>query len=153
MTINGVTTKSLPIHRDERGMVMEILRRDDAQFTQFGQVYLTTALPGVVKAWHCHRRQQDTLTCVSGIIRVGLYDGRTGSPTEGAVAEYIISRETPLLVQIPPEVHHGFECLSETEALVINVVSELYDAAAPDELRLDPFTPEIPFQWHGRRGR
>ena len=39
---------------DERGRLMEMLRCDDPIFKGFGQVYLTTAYPGVVKAWHYH---------------------------------------------------------------------------------------------------
>jgi dTDP-4-dehydrorhamnose 3,5-epimerase len=36
---------------------MEILRRDDPIFQKFGQVYMTTNYPGVVKAWHYHKKQ------------------------------------------------------------------------------------------------
>lgn len=47
--IQGVITKSLKLIPDERGHLMEILRNDDAIFEKFGQVYKTTAYPGVVK--------------------------------------------------------------------------------------------------------
>jgi dTDP-4-dehydrorhamnose 3,5-epimerase len=47
-TIEGVFVKNLQIIPDERGWLMEILRCDDPLFKNFGQVYLTTAYPGVV---------------------------------------------------------------------------------------------------------
>ena len=50
--IEGVNVKPLRVIPDERGRLMEILRCDDDLFTQFGQVYMTTAYPGVVKGWH-----------------------------------------------------------------------------------------------------
>ena len=57
--IEGVRIKRLSVHADERGFLMEILRSDDEVFERFGQVYLTTAYPGVVKAWHMHKKQTD----------------------------------------------------------------------------------------------
>jgi dTDP-4-dehydrorhamnose 3,5-epimerase len=41
---------------DERGRLMEIMRCDDNFFEKFGQVYMTTAYPGVVKGWHYHKK-------------------------------------------------------------------------------------------------
>ena len=52
--IYGVIIKKLKVIADERGRLMEILRADDNFFQNFGQVYTTTAYPGVVKGWHYH---------------------------------------------------------------------------------------------------
>ena len=54
--IDGVKVKKLKIIPDDRGRLMEILRADDGIFKKFGQVYMTTAFPGVVKAWHYHKK-------------------------------------------------------------------------------------------------
>ncbi|MCK4614325.1 MAG: dTDP-4-dehydrorhamnose 3,5-epimerase family protein, partial [Thermoplasmata archaeon] len=62
--IEGVKLKKLRVIPDERGWLMEILRQDDEIFERFGQVYLTTAYPGVVKGWHYHRIQTDNFTCI-----------------------------------------------------------------------------------------
>ena len=59
--IDGVQIKSLKFIPDERGRLMEILRCDDPMFSRFGQVYMTTTLPGVIKAWHYHRKQDDNI--------------------------------------------------------------------------------------------
>ena len=145
--IEGIKVKRLKIIPDERGRLMEILRRDDDLFQKFGQVYMTTAYPGVVKAWHYHKKQTDNFTCVKGKMRLGLYDAREGSSTKGNVEEYTIGPEEPLLVQIPPEVYHGFKCVSTEEAIVINTVTEPYDLNDPDEYRVDAFDNDIPFDW------
>ncbi|PIZ20608.1 MAG: dTDP-4-dehydrorhamnose 3,5-epimerase, partial [Deltaproteobacteria bacterium CG_4_10_14_0_8_um_filter_43_12] len=47
--IEGVRVKKLKVIPDERGRLMEMLRADDDLFVKFGQVYMTTAYPGVVK--------------------------------------------------------------------------------------------------------
>jgi len=145
--IDGVKVKKLKIVPDERGRLMEILRRDDEMFKEFGQVYMTTAYPGVVKAWHYHKIQTDNFTCIRGEMRLGLYDGRKGSPTFGETEEYIISLENPMLVQIPAEVYHGFKCISDEEAVVINTVTEPYNYKVPDEYRIDAYDNDIPFDW------
>jgi len=53
--IRGVEVKRLKVIPDDRGRLAEILRVDDPIYEGFGQVYFTTAYPGVVKAWHAHR--------------------------------------------------------------------------------------------------
>jgi dTDP-4-dehydrorhamnose 3,5-epimerase len=51
--INGVRTKTLRAIPDERGWLMEILRRDETDLLPvFGQVYVSATYPGVVKGWH-----------------------------------------------------------------------------------------------------
>src|SRR5919198_5397816 len=96
-TIEGVRVKQLRVIPDERGRLMEMLRRDDEIFMEFGQTYLTTLYPGVVKAWHYHERQTDHFVCVRGMIKLALYDERDGSRTHGTVSEYFIGEQNPLL--------------------------------------------------------
>ncbi len=150
--IDGVKLKPLKVIPDERGRLMEILRRDDDFFTQFGQVYLTSAYPGVVKAWHFHKRQDDHFAVVRGMMKLVLYDGREGSPTKGEINEFFLGEHNPLLVRIPRLVHHGFKGMGEVEALVINVPTEPYDRKAPDEFRVDPHHNDIPYDWARKDG-
>ena len=145
--IKDVQVKKLKLISDERGRLMEILRSDEAIFEKFGQVYMTTAYPGVTKAWHYHKKQDDHFTCVSGAMRLALYDSREDSPTRGEVNDFIISPDEPMLVRIPKLVYHGFKCVSDKEAIVINVPTLPYSAKDPDEYRLDAFKNDIPYDW------
>ncbi len=150
--INGVHTKQLKRIPDERGRLMEILRRDDEMFTQFGQVYMTTTYPQVVKAWHYHKEQDDHIVCVKGMLKLVLYDGRETSPTYGEVNEFFIGDYNPLLVKVPKMVYHGWKCVSEEEAIVINIPTEPYNPGSPDEYRLDPHKNDIPYSWERKDG-
>ncbi len=150
--IKGVRTKVLKVIPDERGRLFEMLRNDDALFRKFGQVYCTTVNPGIVKGWHYHKKQFDNFVCVSGMIKLVAYDMRTTSPTKGLVNEFFIGLHNPLLVQIPPGVLHGFKGLSAPEAVVINVSTEPYHHARPDEYRIDPYQNDVPYNWHQRDG-
>lgn len=151
--IEGVKTKKLRVIPDERGRLAEIIRSDDPEyFKKFGQVYITTAYPGVVKGWHYHKKQYDNFACVHGMMKVVLYDGREKSPTHGEVNEFFIGEHNPLLIQIPPGVMHGFKCISEHEAIVVNVPTEVYVYDDPDEYRVDPYSPNIPYDWTLKEG-
>lgn len=145
--IDGVWTKTLKVVPDERGRLMEILRNDDEGFNQFGQVYMTTNYPGVVKAWHLHRVQEDNVACVKGMIKLVLYDAREDSSTHGTVSEYFLGDHNPMLVSVPAGVYHGWKGIEPDESIVINVTTELYHYAKPDEHRLPFDTPEIPYDW------
>ncbi len=145
--IDGIQTKQLKVFSDERGRLMEMLRHDDDVFVKFGQTYMTVAYPGVVKAWHYHKKQYDNFAVVRGMIKLVAYDSREDSPTLGEVNEFFIGDHNPLLVQIPPFVMHGLKCISEESCIVINAPTEVYDPASPDEFRVDPHDNDIPYDW------
>jgi len=146
--IKDVQVKKLKIIPDERGRLMEILRSDEEIFRRFGQVYMTTAFPGIVKAWHYHKKQDDYFTCISGTMRLALYDAREASPTYGEINDFTVSLEDPMLIRIPKGVYHGFKCISDKEAVVINVPTMPYDPNEPDEYRMDAFKNDIPYDWN-----
>lgn len=150
--INGVKVKKLKVIPDERGRLMEILRNDDEVFQRFGQVYMTTTYPHVVKAWHFHKIQTDNVTVVKGMLKLVLYDPREGSSTKGEVNEFFIGEHNPLLVQIPPQVYHGWMCISEQEAIAVNVPTDPYNREDPDEYRIHPHDNDIPYDWARKDG-
>ena len=150
--IEGVRTKSLRLIPDERGWLLEILRADDAEhFTRFGQIYVSATYPGVVKAWHYHKVQVDTFACVAGMVKLVLVDTRPDSPTTGVTNEFFIGVQNPLLVQVPSLVYHGWKCVSPDTALVVNVPTEPYRYADPDEFRLAPHGT-LPYDWTRKDG-
>ncbi len=150
--IDGVKIKNLRVIPDERGRLMEILRNDDEMFEKFGQVYMTTAYPGVVKGWHYHKIQTDNFTAVAGMTKLVLYDPRENSPTKGEVNEFFVGIHNPILVQIPPYVYHGFKCISTEQAVMINCPTETYKYTEPDEYRLPAHSKKIPYDWSRKDG-
>lgn len=151
--IQGVLVVRLKLIPDERGRLMEILRNDwDGYFDAFGQCYMTTGYPGVVKAWHYHKLQDDFFCVVHGMMKVVLYDSRDGSRTKGIVNEFFMGELNPISVKIPKFVYHGFKTISEHQALLINLPTNTYNYSDPDEFRVDPHSPEIPYDWHRKDG-
>lgn len=150
--IDGVKIKKLRVIPDERGRLMEMLRADDDIFIKFGQTYMTTVYPSVVKGWHYHKKQVDNFVCVKGMIKLVLYDNRDGSPTKGEINEFFLGEHNPILVQIPTYVFHGFKGIYETESMVVNCPTEPYNYEEPDEFRVDPHTKDIPYNWERKDG-
>jgi dTDP-4-dehydrorhamnose 3,5-epimerase len=150
--IEGVVVKKLKVIPDERGRLMEILRCDEEIYQKFGQVYMTSVLPGVVKGWHYHKKQFDHFTCINGMIKAVLYDSRKNSPTFGEVNEFFVGVYNSILIKVPPFVFHGFKGIGTEEALVINVPTEPYDYDNPDEFRVDPHNNDIPYNWASKDG-
>jgi len=145
--IQGVEIKQLARHADERGFLMELLRSDDPVFTKFGQCYVSMNYPGVIRAWHWHKKQDDFFVVVKGMIKVGLYDLREGSPTQGETAGLYLGDNNSIMVKIPIGVVHGYKTVGTEPSLLINFPSELYNPQEPDEYRLPWDTDQIPFDW------
>jgi dTDP-4-dehydrorhamnose 3,5-epimerase len=150
--IMGVKSKPLKVIPDERGRLMEMLRSDEEIFMRFGQVYMTTAYPGVVKGWHYHKVQYDNMIVVKGMMKIVLYDSRSDSPTYKDVNEFFLGDYNPRLLHIPPLVFHGFKCISDHEAMVINIPTEVYNYSLPDEYRVPPHDNDIPYDWNRKDG-
>ena len=150
--IDGVETKKLKLIPDERGFLMELLRSDEPLFQKFGQVYVSVAYPGVVKGWHFHKVQTDFIAVVKGMAKLVLFDRRNGSPTAGTVSEFFIGELNPTLVKIPPLVLHGMKGIGQEPAYFINCPTEVYHYEKPDEYRVDPYDPQIPYDWRLKEG-
>jgi len=150
--IAGIKIKKTKVIPDERGRLMEIFRSDDDLFLKFGQVYITTTYPGVIKAWHKHEEQVDNFVCIQGMIKLVLFDCRDASQTFKELNKFYLGIHNPMLIQIPSGVYHGWMCISENEAVVINVPTEVYNYKSPDEQRIDPHDNDIPYDWKRKDG-
>ena len=143
--IQGVSIRPLRQILDERGKVMHMLRKDDPEFAEFGEIYFSVVYPGVVKGWHLHTRMTLNYAVPVGLIKLVLFDDRGESPTRGQVAEVFAGPENYRLIQIPPGVWNGFKGLGQAPSLVANCADIPHDPA--EIQRKDPFDPSIPYDW------
>ena len=93
----------VPLRRipDERGTIYHMLRSTDPHFIAFGEIYFTSIYRGVVKGWHRHRDMTLNYACISGRIKLVLYDDRPDSPTNGS-AGGAVPRPGRLLARLDP---------------------------------------------------
>jgi dTDP-4-dehydrorhamnose 3,5-epimerase len=148
--IEGVVVKALTVHSDDRGLLMEVVRDDEPVFRDVRQTTFTLTYPGVVKAFHWHRRQWDVWFFAAGMAQVVLHDLREGSATRGRTDVLYMGERRPLVVAIPPGVAHGYRVLGTEPAALFYHTTAHYDAADPDEERLPFDDPGIGFDWRTR---
>jgi dTDP-4-dehydrorhamnose 3,5-epimerase len=121
--IHDVKISNLKIISDNRGKVMHMLRADDSVFKRFGEIYFSTILYESIKGWHLHKEASLNYVCISGKVRLVLYDGRNDSPTKGEYQELILSPENYFLVTIPPNIWNGFKGLDKKESIIANCLT------------------------------
>lgn len=148
--IDGVKIIPLTQIPDERGKVMHMLKATDPHFIRFGEIYFSCCWPGAIKAWHIHQSITLNYAVVTGRAKLVLYDNRPHSPTRGELMELFLGEDNYCLVQIPPGVTNGYKAYGDTLVVLANCATEPHD---PHELiRIDPFTPDIPYNWSVRHG-
>ena len=148
--IDGVAVVPLKRISDERGTVSHMLRRTDPHFKEFGEIYFSSAYPGVVKGWHLHEKMTLNYACLVGNVKLVLYDEREGSKTKGELQTVYLGDRNHVLVVIPPVVWNGFMNAGEVEAVVANCATHPHD---PGEIRrLDPHKNHIPYMWARSNG-
>ncbi len=145
--IEGVEIFNLKKNCDERGFLMEVLRTDFPIFKNFSMCYVSLNYPGVIRAWHYHKKQEDLFVCISGMVKVALFDQREESQTKGEVNEFFIGEDNPFILKIPVYVLHGYKTIGTKPSLLLNFPTELYNYKEPDEYRIPYNDPSIPYNW------
>jgi dTDP-4-dehydrorhamnose 3,5-epimerase len=143
--IDGVRQFTLSAHEDSRGQVSEVFRQEWLPgVPPIVQANLSISRAGVLRGLHFHRRQSDYWCVLAGTAFVGLFDLRSGSPTEAARAEVRLSAELGRSgLYIPPGVAHGF--LAETELMLAYFVDRPFDGQ--DEFGVAWNDPGIAIAW------
>jgi dTDP-4-dehydrorhamnose 3,5-epimerase len=148
--IDGVRIVPLRQIVDERGKIMQMMKATDPHFVSFGEIYFSCAWPGTVKAWHIHKTMTISNAVMVGRAKLVMYDMRKDSPTHGLLQELFIGEDNYCLVQMPPGIANGYKAYGDRMVVLANCASEPHQ---PDEMvRLDPTTPDIPYDWALRHG-
>ena len=118
-------------YADDRGW--SLMNQLQGVMSEQGQVNFSVQYPGVVKAWHRHAKQTDFWICLTGHIKVGVYDQDSGNAWA-----IVIGEKRPGVVVIPPPLWHGAATVGDTQAGLLYYVTHAYDPSAPDEERRAP---------------
>jgi dTDP-4-dehydrorhamnose 3,5-epimerase len=111
-----------------------------------GQVNYSVMYPGVVKAWHRHRKQTDFWVVLNGHLKMGMHresDGKTWLAVGG--------EKRPGVLIIPPSLWHGAATVGPDPAGLLYYVTHAYEPKAPDEDRR-AYDSIAGFPWGVRHG-
>lgn len=149
--IKDVLLYPLKVNSDESGILVETLRKDwkdiYSEERKFSMQYFSVTKPWVARdenLWHCHNNQEDRLVVSYGQIVVAIADNRGDSETKGLLNLFRIDfKEDPYVLLIPKKTLHGFMVISETEGVLLNFPTQLYNGK--DEIRIPYDTADIKF--------
>ena len=157
--IEGVQLVELKRFTDDGGSFMELARLQQGVAAglpgfECRQINYSELDPGVIKAFHVHRRQTDVWFVPPGDkMLVILLDVREGSKSRGAQRRLVLGGGASRLLVIPPGVAHGVRNLAASRGRIIYLVDTQF-SADPDQteegrLPWDFAGPEI---WEIARG-
>lgn len=142
--IRDVAVLRLEKREDERGWFSETFRPEWLPAAnEMVQANRSDSRAGVLRGLHYHLAQADYWYATAGRMFVGLYDFRSGSPTEGAVETLELRGDQPTGLYIPPGVAHGFVALEDTTMTYL--VDRLFDGS--DELGIRWDDPDTGITW------
>lgn len=122
--IEGILLTPLKQINHPKGDVYHAMKCVDPGYISFGEVYFSSILCGLVKAWKCHFRTTLNLVCIVGKIHFVLYDGRENSSTYGEFMEVTLSPQKTKLyrrITIPPGIWMAFVGIDEGKSILLNV--------------------------------
>jgi dTDP-4-dehydrorhamnose 3,5-epimerase len=157
--IEGVHVVELKRFTDDGGSFMELARLQRGVAAglpgfECRQVNYSELDPGVIKAFHVHRRQTDVWFVPPGDkMLVILLDVREASKSRGAQRRIVLGDGAARLLAIPPGVAHGVKNLAASRGRIIYLV-DFHFSPDPDQteegrLPWDFAGPEI---WDVTRG-
>ena len=145
MKIEGVVITELKIIRDKRGQVMHMMRNDSDVFKSFGEIYFSTIFENKIKAWHLHKEATLNYACISGEVKLVLYDDREKSKSKGEYEDIILSPKKYFLITIPPNIWNGFKGLAKGESIIANCLNLPHNEK--EMVREDPFNQRFKYNW------
>jgi dTDP-4-dehydrorhamnose 3,5-epimerase len=151
--IDGVEIARVVPVEDDRGELCELWSEArDTVGLPVRHSYMVTIQPGKARGWVMHEIQTDRVYILRGRLRVGMYDARPGSPTEGVLQVEVISERNRASVVIPPGVWHGFQNVGSDEAWFVNFTTHPYNYEHPDKIRQPLVNDMIPFAFEEKAG-
>ena len=139
MSLDAIVITPLARIATAGGDVLHVLKKSDACYAGFGEVYFSCVDAGSVKAWKRHTRMTMNVVVPVGQVRfVFCLDGTYKFRIEDiGVGRYV-------RITVPPGIWFGFQGLATPQSLVLNLANILHDSNEVERLAL----PDINYDWN-----
>jgi len=106
-----------------KGDLFKIASKKRESESDFGEIYITTIYPGKVKGWKYHKKMTSKLFVIRGSVRF------TFCLRDDMKERYYfeLSEDEFESIEIKPGVWMAFECISSTEAYILNFADIPHD--------------------------
>jgi dTDP-4-dehydrorhamnose 3,5-epimerase-like enzyme len=121
---------------DDRG---ELAFINDFSFEGIQRFYLVSNhQPGLVRAWHAHRREEKYVAVLQGaaVVAAVLIDDWNNPSPDAEVHRYVLSARKPAILKIPAGYANGFMSLTNDTKLIFFSTSTLAQSKE-DDIRFD----------------
>jgi dTDP-4-dehydrorhamnose 3,5-epimerase len=146
--IQGVIFRESNNMLTERCVIRECYRKDwRLHDREIKHIIAVSSWPQQILGWHKHLIQTDHLFPLKGSFKAVLFDDRDDSPSRGRVYVLQLSDLRPGVLVIPPGIWHAFQNLTAEPAILLNYFDREYQYNDPDEYKLPPGSPEIPYSF------
>lgn len=152
INIGGVYIADLKIFSDERGSVMKMIVDTSETYLNgpvvardVEEIYFSTVNPGIVKAWHGHKKMTLNYACILGEVMIGLCDLRVGETFGNTMRIHLDSADRYKLLTVPPGVWNGYRSPNDKPAMIANAASISYSGSDIERIHPDDFP--IEFDW------
>jgi len=120
------------------GDVFHALNSNEKSFVGFGEAYFSSIQFNLIKAWKRHTRMTMNLVVPLGHVRFVFLDGN------GNFVSHIIGVTNYQRLTVTPGVWFGFQGLSESPSLILNISDIPHDPSEVERLPL----PAINYSWN-----
>lgn len=141
--IEGVKVVDVRRMSGQDGTFEDLLRVNEKGFlelfpeVQVRQINRSRLLPGSVKAWHLHFKQEDVWYIPpEDHMILGLWDTRESSATRDLKMKIAMGNGVSRVVLVPRGVAHGVVNVAKRPGTIFYVVNGQFNIADPDERRL-----------------
>ena len=123
------------------GSVMHVMKGSSVGYIGFGEAYFSNIEKGVVKAWKRHNKMTLNLVVPVGEIRFVLFDDR--KMLSSKFYEITLSKSNYCRLTIPPMIWMGFQGLSSSGSMLLNIADIEHNPNEVDKKNLE----QIKFNW------
>ena len=139
VSLDEIIVTSLQQIPTSGGNVLQALKKSDAGFNEFGEVYFSWIENRCIKAWKCHQRMTLNLVVPIGKVNFVFHSKKEIK----SFRSEIIGDERYLRLTVPPGIWFGFQGEATGKSLLMNVANIEHD---PDEILRKPVS-EFSYKW------
>lgn len=117
LMLDTVKITPLKIFSDNRGSVKHMMKCTDETFSNFGEIYFSTILPGNIKGWYRNKTTTVNYAVIEGNIQLIVSDGEIKK-------EILMGDDNYCLVTIPPGIWRAFRPHGGRKAIVADLTDK-----------------------------
>ena len=128
--IKGIKIRKLDMFKDERGLLLKVIKQEYVGDDKFGEIYLTAVNPGEVRGNHYHQETIEWFCVIKG-------EGNLILEKEGDRMEIKMDEANPISVEVPPYVSHAIKNIGTSTMYLLAYANKGYNPARPDTFPAD----------------